>query len=277
MKKKMLKALAKHDKSNYTYIPSGSSSYKGKIFSVQAFYMQVNEVTNAQYRTFLNDLLIQNRKEEYKKAYPQEFQWSEKIEGDQSTMQKLYFTHPAYDDYPVVNITREGAEMYCMWLTLETRKSKYISNASALNDVRLPQRLEWVYAASGGKATNTYPWGGPSTQNAEKCYLANYNPDTTNMQADGAFYTAQTETYNPNDFGLYNMSGNVAEMVYGSTEITTKSDLISFKNDPGTAGGGWIDSAETLKIEGNDPYSGITEGHPNIGFRVVLTYLKVDN
>ncbi len=275
MKKKMMKALAKIHKDHYAYIPSGSTSYKGEVYSVHAFYMQVNEVSNLQYRTFLNDLLIQGRTEDYQKAYPQEYQWSKQLEGDHSSMQNLYFTHSAYDNYPVVNVTREGAEMYCEWLTLETSKSKYVNDAMALNDLRLPQRVEWTYAASNGDSKNVYPWGGPSTTNAEDCYLANYKPDSLSYHEDGAFFTASTGTYHPNDFGLYNMSGNVAEMVYGTTEFDSKSDLISLKKEAGTAGGGWMDDAETLKIEADDPHNGITEGHPNIGFRVVMTHLGV--
>ncbi|PWL31529.1 MAG: hypothetical protein DCO96_04840 [Fluviicola sp. XM-24bin1] len=273
-KRKMMKALAKRHKDHYAYIPSGSTAYKGEEYSVQAFYMQVNEVSNLQYRTFLNDLLIQERYEEYQKAYPQEHQWTDQLEGDHEVMENLYFTHPAYDNYPVVNVTREAAEMYCAWLTLETSKSKYVDDVMFLNDLRLPQRLEWTYAASGGNSENVYPWGGPFTKNAQGSYLANFAPDSTRLQADGAFHTSKTGTYFPNEFGLYNISGNVAEMVYGTSEFTSRTDLISFKKEPGTAGGGWLDTAESLKIEGDDPYDGITHGHPNIGFRVVMSFIK---
>lgn len=273
MKKKMMKALAKLQKDQYAYIPSGSSSYRETVYSVNAFYMQVNEVSNLQYRTFLNDLVIQGRHDEYRKAYPQEHQWLEKV-GGEDAMFRLYFSHPAFNEYPVVNVTREGAEMYCKWLTLETSKSKYVDNPMSLNDVRLPQRLEWTYAASNGNADNVYPWGSNTPQNNENYYLANYYPDTANIYADGAFFTARTQTYAPNEFGLYNMSGNVAEMVYGPVDFTSKSDLIEMKKDAGTAGGGWMDDAETIKIEADDPYAGVTEGHPNIGFRVVMTHLR---
>lgn len=278
-KKKMMKLLAKRHKDHYAYVPSGSTTYKGKAYSVQAFFMQVNEVTNIQYRTFLNDLLIQGREEDYKKAVIQNYQWQKRIDllyggsSDMSAMVNLYHWHPAYDNYPVVNVTREGAEMYCVWLTQETNNSKYMENQIPLNDLRLPQRAEWTYAASNGNGKYVYPWGGPSTQNAQACYLANYKPEKDSFHADGAFHTAKTGTYNPNDFGLYNMSGNVAEMVYGATEFDWESDLLEVESAPGTAGGGWMDDAETLKIEGDDPYAGETEGHPNIGFRVVITYI----
>lgn len=273
-KKKMLKALAKKDKAMYAYIPSGKSSYKGISYSVQAFYMQTTEVTNLEYRTFLNDLLIQGRIEDFRIAHPQKEQWTARTNGDMIAMQNLYDNHPAYNNYPVVTITRQGAEMYCAWLTEELGKSKYVDDPSLASLVRLPQRTEWVYAASGGKLNVQFPWGGSSTQNAKSCYLANYMPDSLHYGDDGGMHTVAVDSYLPNDFGLYNMSGNVAEMVYGGTHFKTKQDLIRYSKDAGTAGGGWMDTEQALRIEGKDPYLGETEGHPNIGFRPVLSFLR---
>jgi formylglycine-generating enzyme required for sulfatase activity len=73
--------------------------------------------------------------------------------------------------------------------------------------------------------------------------------------------TAPVNSYFPNDYGAHNLSGNVAEMVYNDLNPKTH----------GTAGGGWMNSAEELKILGPDPYAGITSPHPCIGFRVVMT------
>jgi hypothetical protein len=49
--------------------------------------------------------------------------------------------------------------------------------------------------------------------------------------------------------------------------------IIEFSKKAGTAGGGWMDDAEALKIEGDDPHVSATEAHPNIGFRVVMTMI----
>lgn len=121
-KKSMLKALAKHDKNAYAYIPSGTFDYNGKQVSVQAFYMGVGEVTNFEYRTFLFDLLIQNRKDEFLKAKPDQTAWSKEFKNGGNAYQEHYFSHKAYNDYPVVNVSREGAELYCKWLSEEVRK-----------------------------------------------------------------------------------------------------------------------------------------------------------
>src|SRR5690606_21271821 len=70
---------------------------------------------------------------------------------------------------------------------------------------------------------------------------------------------------NPNDFGLYCMSGNVAEMVYYEDE----------NNLPGTRGGSWSSIGQELQItEGNDRFKGSTKPSVNIGFRPVITFLR---
>ncbi|MEY3438629.1 MAG: hypothetical protein RL265_1214 [Bacteroidota bacterium] len=180
-------------------------------------------------------------------------------------MKEHYFSHSAYNHFPVVNISREGAEMYCKWFSQELDKVVEEKKRNFYNDVRIPMREEWVMAASIEGKNKVYPWEGEQTQNSEGCYLANYKPfegsDSISYKADGGFYTVRVDSYFPNDFGLYNMSGNVAEMVYVGK--TTKS--------AGTAGGGWMNTAEEIKILGPDPYAGVITPHPVIGFRVVMT------
>ncbi len=305
-KAKMLKELAKLDKKKYVYVPSGSYTYKGKPVSVQAFYMQTTEVTNLEYRTFLFDLLIHGRNDEFLKAKPNQDGWVN-IDGVEvafnEPMKDLYFSHPAYNQYPVNNVSREGANMYCMWLSKELQA--YDKKKGVYNDLRIPTQYEWAYAATGGLNNVEFPWGGSSPLNAEKCFLANYRPLKSTVPAieenekgrfrkknrsnvplirgvyeqksgeelkggekyfyaaDGAFHTAKVDSYNPNGFGLYNLSGNVAEMVYYHGE----------DNTPGTKGGGWLSDLDELKIEGEDKYKGKEDPHVNIGFRVVMTYL----
>lgn len=263
-KKAMLKALEKLDRKIYTFLLSGSFDYLGEMTSVQAFLIQKTEVSNLEYRTFLFDLLLQGRKEEFLKAKPDQNQWI-LSEGQNSQMKEHYFSHSAYNHFPVVNISREGAEMYCKWFSQELDKVVEEKKRNFYNDVRIPMREEWVMAASIEGKNKVYPWEGEQTQNSEGCYLANYKPfegsDSISYKADGGFYTVRVDSYFPNDFGLYNMSGNVAEMVYVGK--TTKS--------AGTAGGGWMNTAEEIKILGPDPYAGVTTPHPVIGFRVVMT------
>ncbi len=260
-KKEMLKSFVKLNKYKFSYIPSGS--FKNKNLSVQGFYMQNTEVTNLEYRTFLKDLLIQRRTAEYIKARPNEKMWTVVCGEDNKPMENLYFSHIAYNQYPVCNISREAAEMYCVWLTQELIKSNYLNKNTHLNSVRIPSRTEWIYAASNLGESFFYPWGTDSVKNLSGKYLANFKPLSNNYDLDGGFHTVKTISYNPNKIGMYCMSGNVAEMVYNSNNS---------KTDTGTAGGGWMDDSESIKINGIDKYEGVITAHPNIGFRIVMTY-----
>lgn len=263
-KKQMLKALEKFDRKVYSFLVSGNVDVNGKISSIQAFIMQKTEVTNLEYRTFLFDLLIQGRKDEFLIAKPDQAMWTKLFGEINKQMEELYFSHAAYNEYPVVNISREGAELYCKWVTEEIQKFVGEKKKAPFNSIRIPTRAEWVKATQVEGKTSPYPWDGEFVRNSKGCFLANFKPTDSTYHDDGGFFTVKVNSYLPNDFGIYNMSGNVAEMVYD--DIQTKS--------PGTAGGGWMNNAEEIKILGPDPHKGLTEAHPNVGFRVVMTYLN---
>lgn len=286
-KKKMLKALSKFDKKSYAFVPSGTSIHNGDSTSVQSFYMQTTEVTNGEYRTFLFDLLIQGHKDDFLIAKPDQTLWTKEKNTGLKAMQDMYFSHEAYQDYPVNNISRVGAELYCLWLTKEVRKSGN-KDSEKVNDVRIPLRSEWQLAATGEKPNAVYPWSSNEIINANGCFLANFdtrrysgNIDSavcstsgdTLLFKDGAMLTAKVGSYNPNWNGIWCMSGNVAEMVYEGYSVENKKLI---KLDPGTAGGGWMSSDSELKIFGKDPYKGLIDGHLNVGFRVVISYFNSD-
>ena len=116
-KTKMLKALAKLKSEDYVFIPSGTMLYEGSTKSFQAFYIQTTEVSNLEYRTFLNDLIIQGRNEEYEIAKVDSAKWVELYGEGLKAMKNIYFHHPAFNNYPVCNLSRQAAELYCSWLT----------------------------------------------------------------------------------------------------------------------------------------------------------------
>ena len=127
-------------------------------------------------------------------------------------MARNYFWHPAYDDYPVVGVDWRMANAFNYWRTLiwneyETEKGSGLIT----EEFRLPTEYEFEYAARGGRDLAPYPWGGPYIRNAKGCLLANFKPGRGNYPEDGGHYTVRADAYYPNDYGLYNMSGNVAE------------------------------------------------------------------
>ncbi|MGB0888036.1 MAG: SUMF1/EgtB/PvdO family nonheme iron enzyme [Vicingaceae bacterium] len=248
------------DPYGFLFIPMGSYQRKGKEIKTQAFYMKQTEVTNLEYRTFLFDLLRQGRKAGFLVAKPDQTRWVKDYPNAfNKPMQENYFSHPAYDDYPVVGISRIGAEMYCKWMTDELNK---VAGEGMVNDFRLPTKFEWEYAAKGGLKEGVYPWGGPYVRNSKGCFLANFRPMKDNYTADGAFHTAKANSYNPNEYGLYCMSGNVAEMI------------IDENNEPATKGGSWTSIGHELQIiDGPDRFKGFTQPSVDVGFRPVMTYL----
>lgn len=309
-KDRMIKQLLKKDKNAWAYIPMSTDVFSGDTLSMNAFYISTSEVTNNQYRTFLNDLLIQGKVDEYVKAVPDTSKWiSEgralfyKLQPDSTKwpggvevyfgpMTKNYYWHPAYDSYPVVNVSRDDAKLYCDWLTNavnekiknDNTESKW--NSLFINDLRIPQDAEWMMAARGGHGSVDYPWSGriqspKGAQNANGCYLANFcirnykeQESCPNKKIPDAYtsagsvsldyrFVAPVMSYNPNDYNLYCMAGNVAEMVW--MRKTGKA---------GTKGGSWGSDSEHIKIDAEDEYAGITEGSMYIGFRPVFTATK---
>ncbi len=261
-KAEMLKDLYKLNKREYSLIPEGEIEIEGKKHKIYSFYMQSKEVTNEQYRAFFFDIIMNRKIKEFIIAEPDVKKWN-KVGKPNSPFVQFYFNHPAYNTYPVVNISRKAAELYCVWLSEEYEKAYGEARKSRVIDFRIPSDVEWMYAASSGGKYYPYPWGGPNVRNNEGQFLANYKAFKNSKNGLKLISPASTNTFFPNEFGLYNMSGNVAEMVYN---IKTKK--------AGTKGGSWNSIAEQIKILGEDPFEGKTDADPEIGFRVVFTYLN---
>lgn len=224
--------------------------------------VQKTEITNWAYRTFLTDLAIQNEREKYELAKPNLDLWIQLPFGMANQLREHYFSHPAFDQYPVLTISRKGAELYCEWLSNELQKMANDKKTSTFL-VRLPSREEWIKVASNNGALSPYPWNGIYLRDYRGLYLANlntWNSEPYHTEEDGGMYSVPVTYYSTNALGLYNMSGNAAEMVY--------EDLKS--KIPGTAGGSWMSSPEEIKIHAPDPYAGIIEPSPYIGFRIVM-------
>lgn len=126
-------------------------------------------------------------------------------------MAKKYFNHPAFGNYPVVGVSWKQATAFCEWRTLYLNSYLESKKRASESDFRLPTEAQWEYAARGGRSQSAYPWGGPYLRNKKGCLLANFKPGRGNYPEDGGFYTVRADAYWPNDFGLYNMAGNVAE------------------------------------------------------------------
>ena len=200
-------------------------------------------------------------------------------------MHNDYFWHDAYSEYPVVGVSWEQAKAFAHWRTMyknKYQKSKS-KNDQRVASFRLPSEAEWEYAARGGIESGTYPWGGPYTTDAEGCFLANFKPNRGDYAADNALYTVEAKSYWPNDYGLYNMAGNVSEWTessYDKGSYTFDSGLNPNISDSTnlrkvTRGGSWKDVAYFLRVSTRD-YEYKDQKRSYVGFRTVQDYLGED-
>jgi gliding motility-associated lipoprotein GldK len=195
-------------------------------------------------------------------------------------MHKLYFSHPAYANYPVVGITWHQARAFANWRS--TIKNKGLSTKAKRKFVefptvfRLPTEAEWEYAARGGLESATYPWGGPYLYDERGYFLANFKPSRGDYATDGAIYTVEVDSYLPNDYGLYNMSGNVSEWTFNDKDFKSNNTLLPY-NFPSrtskkvTRGGSWKDVAYYLRVASRD-YEYADSARSYLGFRLVRDY-----
>lgn len=285
----------------FVYIPSGTMNGH----SISAHWMSETEITNAQYREYLKDLIDSGYTQQYNLAYPDTVKIKSKLWVGGYGIN--YFTHPYFSECPVVNITPKQAIAYCTWLT---KKHKRIYPSIVYPEFRLPTLLEWEYAAKGGRNNNYFTWGGEYMRNSRGCLLANFfNIDDKYMYLDTgqnhnqytsepylnyywnwqSAYKAINETnslrllhlvkkkkyvfyglpiwadaYFPNDFGMYNMCGNAAEIV--------------LVNDSARCvGGSYKTTGAYLRLDLLlDHHRNETWPFEDVGFRVVVDYKKLN-
>lgn len=268
------------------YLPA-AESYNGlRTMDVSKLKFRYSEAN-------LNDAVKKKgRKDFYKKTepieiYPDTTVWIKDFAYSYNEpMHNDYFWHQAYDDYPVVGVTWKQAKAFCAWRTLY--KNAYIKakkkGRNQINSFRLPTEAEWEYAARGGLESGTFPWGGPYAKNDRGCFLANFKPNRGDYAADGALYTVEAKSYDPNDYNLYNMSGNVAEWTNSSYDAgsyefvsTMNPNVPDAKNQRKvTRGGSWKDVAYFLQVSTRD-FEYADSARSFIGFRTVQDYMGVQN
>lgn len=215
-------------------------------------------------------------------VYPDTMMWIRDFQyAYNDPKMKMYFSHKGYSLYPVVGVTWEQAQAFCQWRT------GYFNGVSKLGvqDYRLPTEAEWEYAARGGRSMALYPWGGNYVRDAKGCFLANFKPMRGSYTDDTGSTTMKVGSFAPNNYGLYDMSGNVSEWTssaWGATNSIVGDMNPAFtynaKNDDPAVlkrktvkGGSWKDVAYYLQC-GVKTYEYQYESRPYIGFRCVRSY-----
>ena len=220
-------------------------------------------------------------------VYPDTTCWVNDFQNaDNERYMKLYFSNPAYDDYPVVGVSWEHANAFCAWRTDFLMKGMG-GYARQIQRYRLPTEIEWEFAARG-KEGNPYPWKSLEVKSESGCYYANFKPDRGNYTRDGSLITSKCGIYSPNSNGLYDMAGNVAEWtstVYTEAGVQSMSDMNpelrynAAKEDPyrlkkkSVRGGSWKDPESMIRSAWRT-YEYQNQPRCYIGFRCVRTMVN---
>lgn len=204
--------------------------YPQHLVKINSFWIDATEVTNAQFKKFVDRTAyittaeIKPDWEEIKKQLPY---GTPKPDDNQLVASSLVFTktataislsdasqwwswtkgadwkHPqgptssikGKDDYPVVHISWDDANAYAKWV-----------------GKRLPTEAEWEYAARGGLINKKYFWGNEDPEKGKpKLNIWQGNFPYLNTRIDQFTDSAPVKSFAPNKFGLYDMAGNVWE------------------------------------------------------------------
>lgn len=209
-------------------------------------YASKYETTNAAYSLFISNISSQS-KGSYTQYLPDSnlFTSGKFKDAFLDPMKNLYHNHPSYDEYPVVNITKEAANAYCEWLTLQynndpKRKFEKVT-------FFVPSEKEWMMAVDEQI----------QLQNESSCYLLNGKKSDgkeDDYQCDGGFFMVHTESYLPNKKELYCTYGNVSEMI----------------SDGSSKGGSW--DTDFKDINKDKQYE--SAPHPTVGLRVFMKVIE---
>jgi len=234
-------------------------------------YASIYETTNFQYQEFLNSLKKEKDFKQLKLTQIDTANWIMKDHYN-APLTEYYHIHPAYANYPVVNISHEAAELYCKWLTKKYNENPKRKFKKVL--FRLPTKEEWQKASKGTLDLVIFPWGGPYLEG--KCNFHKINQASIHWDKEKNEYilpkhqeggiagylddkwttTAPVNSYEPNSMGLYNTSGNVAEMI----------------QEKGIAcGGGWRSCGYDVQITSTEKYE---HSDVDLGFRYFIEIIE---
>lgn len=236
-----------------------------------SLYFGKYEVSYYEYLAFLGELKLSGKSDLY------ELYKIDSLEVDSLFKKTNYGFEQEYSivNFPVSNITYDAAVEFCKWKTNRYNNDKKRKFNKVL--FRLPTESEWEFAARGVYRDFPYPWG-PYLRDKNGRYLCNFNRvggERITFNPTSKKYEVVNEDdyydpirfnrismictinhFKPNYYGLYNIVGNVAEMVA----------------EKGLAkGGGFRDPGYDIRIKSKKTFSKPSD---DIGFRVVMVLVE---
>ena len=244
---------------------ASEDEYPKHSVTVDGFWMDATEVTNAQFEQFVKAtgyITTAERKPDWEALKKQLPPGTPKPDESQLVAASLVFTPPNHtidlndygqwwswtkgaswkhphgpgselkgkENFPVVHVSWYDAQAYCKWA-----------------GKRLPTEAEWEYAARGGLAGSIYPWGNEAVD-AGKPKANSWQghfPDKNNV-VDKFYYTAPVKSFPANGYGLYDMAGNVWEWC---------SDYYHYKYYQTVAAGVKNPAGPTQSADPDEPYA----------------------
>lgn len=180
---------------------------------VSSFYMDVHEVSNAEFELFVNSTGYKTEAESFGDSFVLDMMISDAVKNGITQavaaapwwlpVKKADWRHPEGPDtdithrmdHPAVHISWNDADRYCKWAVK-----------------RLPTEAEWEYACRAGLENRLYPWGNKLTPHGKfRMNIWQGNFPEENTGEDGFAGTAPVTAFPKNAFGLKNIVGNVWE------------------------------------------------------------------
>ncbi len=242
----------------------------------QGIFIYSFEVSNFQYSHFLDEI-AQTENQKYEKAKWDTTRWRSTLRH-YKPFEQYYHSHEEYQDFPAVNMSQKGAELFCDWLTAQY--NTWADRNFNTVKFRLPTEEEWQLALASGdlsqrdsllacRKVEFVDKEGYWTVNFRHLSQSQLKMDrftdsltyvleTDSSGFDGNSLMSSVKGFLPNSLGCFNLQGNVAEWI--DEEGITKGGSYATT--------GWYLLPES-QLQLNPDF-----GYPDVGFRFIMEVIE---